>query len=96
MPDLTPEFLETLYDEIPEPVFVFVPVREDGRVVDFRYLYANPAAARIVGTSPAVRFANGLRADAPDVELFISPKGARVRRVDPATGAELEVLPWRP
>jgi hypothetical protein len=35
-------------------------------------------------------------ADAPDVELFISPKGARVRRVDPATGAELEVLPWRP
>ena len=31
--------------------------------------------------------------DAPDVELFISPKGARVRRVDPATGRELEVLP---
>jgi hypothetical protein len=35
--------------------------------------------------------------DAPDVELFISPKGARVRRVDPDTGRELEVLPpWRP
>jgi hypothetical protein len=35
--------------------------------------------------------------DAPDIELFLSHKGARVRRVDPATGRELEVLPpWRP
>ena len=57
MPDLTPEVLETLYDESPDPVFVFAPVREDGRVVDFRYLYANSVAARSVGTSPAVRFA---------------------------------------
>jgi PAS domain S-box-containing protein len=68
MPDLTPEVLATLHHESPEPVFVFSPVLEAGRVVDFRYLYANPAAARIVGTSPAVRFANGLRADARDVE----------------------------
>ncbi|HZJ52602.1 MAG TPA: ATP-binding protein [Myxococcaceae bacterium] len=68
MPDLTPEVLATLYDESPEPVFVFAPVRDNGRVVDFRYLYANPAAARIVGSSPAVRFANGLRKEAPDVE----------------------------
>ena len=68
MPDLTPEVLATLHDESPEPVFVFAPVRDAGRVVDFRYLYANPAAARIVGTSPAVRFADSLRAAAPDLE----------------------------
>jgi len=67
MAELTPEVLATLHDESPEPVFVFVPVREDGRVVDFRYLYANPVAARMVGTAPADRFAAGLRAGAPDV-----------------------------
>ena len=68
MADLTPEVLATLHDESPEPVFVFAPVREGGRVVDFRYLYANPVAARMVGTRPEVRFAGGLRAGAPDVE----------------------------
>src|SRR5215469_5659166 len=68
MADLSTEVLATLHDESPEPVFVFAPVREDGRVVDFRYLYANPVAARMVGASPAVRFAAGLRAGAPDVE----------------------------
>jgi PAS domain S-box-containing protein len=66
MAELTPEVLATLHDESPEPVFVFAPVREDGRVVDFRYLYANPVAARLVGASPATRFADGLRAGAPD------------------------------
>ena len=68
MAELTPEVLATLHDESPEPVFVFAPVREDGRVVDFRYLYSNPVAARMVGTSPAMRFADGLRAGAPEVE----------------------------
>jgi PAS domain S-box-containing protein len=68
MAELTTEVLATLHDESPEPVFVFAPVREDGRVVDFRYLYANPVAERMVGTPPAVRFARGLRAGAPDVE----------------------------
>ena len=68
MLELTPEVLATLYDESPEPVFVFTPVRESGRVVDFRHLYANPAAARIVRMSPAARFPNSLRTDAPDVE----------------------------
>ena len=67
MAELTPEVLATLHDESPEPVFVFVPVREDGRVVDFRHLYANPVAARMVGTVPAERFAAGLRAGAPDI-----------------------------
>jgi len=68
MTELTPEILATLYDESPEPVFVFTPVREGGRVVDFGHLYANPVAARMVGTSPEQRFANGLRAGAPDAE----------------------------
>src|SRR5215469_5177855 len=68
MVDLTNEVLATLHDESPEPVFVFAPVREDGRVVDFRYLYANPVAARMVGAPPAVRFASGLRSGAPDAE----------------------------
>ena len=68
MADLTTEVLATLHDESPEPVFVFAPVRGDGRVVDFRYLYANPVAARMLGASPEVRFAAGLRAGAPDVE----------------------------
>ena len=68
MTELTPEVLATLYDESSEPVFVFTPVREGGRVVDFGYLYANPVAARMVGSPPAERFARGLRAGAPDAE----------------------------
>ena len=68
MADLTPEVLATLHDESPEPVFVFAPVREDGRVVDFRHVYANPVAAHMLGTPPAMKFAGGLRAGAPEVE----------------------------
>jgi PAS domain S-box-containing protein len=45
-------------------------VREDGRVVDFRHVYANPVAARMGSTPPALRFANGLRAGAPDLERW--------------------------
>lgn len=68
MAELTPEVLATLYDESPEPVFVFVPVGENGRVVDFRYLYANPAAARAVGRTPREKIGQSLRASAPDAE----------------------------
>ncbi|HTS82990.1 MAG TPA: ATP-binding protein [Myxococcaceae bacterium] len=68
MVELTTEVLATLFDESPEPVFVFTPVREGGRVVDFRYLYANPVAARMVGTTPVSRFVPGLGAGAKDAE----------------------------
>src|SRR5262249_24793408 len=68
MTELTLEVLATLHDESPEPVFVFAPVREGERVVDFRYLYANPVAARRLRTPPEMRFSGGLRAGAPDVE----------------------------
>ena len=70
MVELTSEVLATLHDESPEPVFVFAPVREDGRVVDFRHVYANPVATRMGSTPPALRFVNGLRAGAPDVERW--------------------------
>ena len=70
MVELTNEVLATLHDESPEPVFVFAPVREDGRVVDFRYVYANPVATRMGSTPPAVRFVNGLRAGGPEVERW--------------------------
>ena len=68
MSELTPEVLATLYDESPEPVFVFAPVREDGRVVDFRYLYANPVALRAVNSTLEQKLGQSLRITAPDAQ----------------------------
>ena len=68
MPELTPEVLATLYDESPEPVFVFAPVRDGGRVVDFRYVYANPVALRAVSARLEEKVGQSLNASAPDAE----------------------------
>ena len=68
MAELTPEVLATLYDESPEPVFVFAPVREDGRVVDFRYLYANPVSLAAVNARLDDRLGRSLRETVPDAE----------------------------
>ena len=68
MAELSPDVLATLYAESPEPVFVFAPVREGGRVVDFLYLYANPAALRAVNATAEQKLGQSMRATAPDAE----------------------------
>ena len=68
MPELTSEVLATLYAESPEPVFVFAPVRDGGRVVDFRYVYANPPALQAVGARLEDKVGQSLKASAPDAE----------------------------
>ncbi len=68
MAELTTDVLATLYEESPEPVFVFTPVREGGRVVDFVYLYANPVALAAVGATLTDKLGQSLRASAPDAE----------------------------
>jgi PAS domain S-box-containing protein len=68
MPELTSEVLATLYAESPEPVFVFAPVRDGGRVVDFRYVYANPPALRAVSARLEDKVGKSLIASAPDAE----------------------------
>ncbi|HSP20231.1 MAG TPA: hypothetical protein VLQ79_11995, partial [Myxococcaceae bacterium] len=68
MPELTLEVLATLYAECPEPVFVFAPVRDGERVVDFRYLYANPPALKAVSARLEEKLGQSLRATAPDAE----------------------------
>jgi PAS domain S-box-containing protein len=68
MPELTPEVLATLYDESPIAVFVFAPVREHARVVDFRYLYANPVALAVVNSTLEEKLGKSLCVSAPDAE----------------------------
>ena len=68
MPELTQEVLATLYAESPEPVFVFAPVRDGERLVDFRYLYANPPALRAVNARLEDKLGQSLKASAPDAE----------------------------
>src|SRR5262249_32929560 len=68
MAALDPDVLATLYDESPEPVFVFAPRWRDQRVVDFHYRYLNPAAARVIGRNPEEKIGQSLRATAPDSE----------------------------
>ncbi len=70
MAALTSEVLATLFGESPEPVFVYAPLREGGRVVDFRYLYANPAALQVVSTPIRQKLEQGLLAVAPDAERW--------------------------
>mgnify|MGYP003694227895 CR=1 FL=1 len=60
-----PRRLATLYDESPEPIFVFAPRWRDQRVVDFHYRYVNPAAARILGRAPGDKLGQSLRTTAP-------------------------------
>ena len=68
MTELLPEVLAALYDESPEPVFVFVPVWTEARVTDFRFLYSNPVAARAVGREAGETRGRSLREAAPDAE----------------------------
>ena len=68
MAALDPDVLATLYDESPEPIFVFAPRWRDQRVVDFHYRYVNPAAARILGRAPGDKLGQSLRTTAPDAE----------------------------
>ena len=70
MAELTPEVLATLFGESSEPVFVYSPLREGGRVVDFRFLYANQAALQLVSAPIKQNLARGLLAVAPDVERW--------------------------
>jgi len=71
MVELTPDVLATLFGESSEPVFLFTPVREGGRVVDFRYLYANPVALRVMGPARVQKLLQeGLLAVAPDTKRW--------------------------
>ena len=70
MAELTPEVLTTLFGESSEPVFVYAPMRDGGRVVDFRFLYANPAALQAVSAPVRQALGQGLLAVAPDAQRW--------------------------
>ena len=90
MAELTPEVLATLYGESPEPVFVFTPLREGGRVVDFRHLYANPSALRVLGPERVQKLDQGLLAVAPDIARW-GLLAAYARTMDTGEPTDLRV-----
>ncbi|MGZ6132229.1 MAG: ATP-binding protein, partial [Myxococcaceae bacterium] len=90
MRELTPEVLATLYAESPEPVFVFAPVRDGGRVVDFRYVYANPPALQAVSARLEDKVGQSLKASAPDAERS-GMLASYVRTMETGEATELRI-----